>query len=406
MKNKPIIAISYDFNDWILKRWANHIKNNYYKKYNIILFSQIHLLKNLDYFSHLFKNVDFIHMLAPYEINQIKKITNKPVINSFNHWIYSRESIIKELLLNSDYIMTVSNQWKENLINELDYKNEENIFVVHCGVEKRFLNNRKILYKKSNRKISIGFFAKNTSNEEDRKGTRHFVKLLNYIRSKGLENKFRIIISGYGWTDLLCNFKDFEIIYNEFTKDKYMPSLYKSLDFYLILSDVEGGPAAILESMASKVMALSTNIGLVRDICKDNYNCAIIDNQNSEDILDKIFYYYNNKNEYNRIVDNGYKLASSMTYNDTFKDIEPMYNKVLSNIDTLSTVNIDIKKIQKYLDSQAPSVKTFGKECFHFRLFSKKFIFALDKKNLDKIIWWIPFKKLRDKFRNNYYIEN
>ncbi len=332
MKNKRIIAISYDYNDWILKRWANHIKNNYNKKYDIILFSQMHLLKNLEYFAKLFKNVDFIHMLAPYEIISIKNITDKPVINSFNHWVSSRENIINELLVNCDYIMTVSNQWKEKLINDLGYKNEENIFVVHSGVEKRFLNNKKILYKKNNNKISIGFFAKSTSNEEDRKGTRHFVKLLNYIKSKKLENKFRIIISGHGWNDLIYNFKDFEIIYNEFTKDKYMPALYKSLDFYLILSDVEGGPVAILESMASKVMTLSTNIGLVRDIGEDNYNCAIIDNQNSEDILNKIFYYYNNKDEYNRIVDNGYKLACNMTYNDTFKDIEPMYNKVLSNI--------------------------------------------------------------------------
>lgn len=406
MNNKPTIAISYDFNDWILKRWANHIKTNYSNKYNIILFSHIHFIRNKDYFKKLFNNVDFIHMLIPYLANDLKDITDTPIINSFNHWIQSRKDMIKELSNKSNYIMTVSNQWKDKLINELEYKNKDNIFVVHCGVEERFLNNKKILYKKNNKKISIGFFAKNSSNEEDRKGTRHFIKLLNHIKSKGLENQFRIIISGEGWNNLINNFTGFEIIYNEFTKDKYMPALYKSLDFYLILSDIEGGPAAILESMASKVMVLSTNIGLVIDIGKDNYNCSIINNENSEEILEKILYYYNNKNEYEKITDNGYKLASTMTYKDTFKDIEPMYDKVLSNIDKLSNCCIDMEKTQKYLDANAPSVKNWGKECLHFNVFSKQILLKLNKKNMDRIIWCIPFKKLREKLRKNYYIEN
>ena len=406
MKNKITIAISYDFNDWILKRWADHIKYNYSNKYNIILFSHILFDRNQNYFIDLFKQVDFIHMLVPYYVNNIRNITDKPIINSFNHWIRAREDMIKELSIKSDYIMTVSNQWKYKLINEIGYENKDNIFVVHCGVEERFLTNKKVLYKKTNNKISIGFFAKNSSNEYDRKGTRHFIKLLNHIKDRGLQNKFRIIVSGTGWNNLLSDYKEFEIIYNEFTKDKYMPALYKSLDFYLILSDVEGGPAAILESMACKVMVLSTNVGLVMDIGKDNDNCSIINNENSKEILDKILYYYKNKNEYNRIIDNGFKLASSMTYKDTFKDIAPMYDKVVSNIDKLSNSKIDLIRTQKYLDLHAHSVKIWGKECLHFNIFSKKIIFAVDRKKLEKIVWWIPFKKLREKLRNSYYIEN
>ena len=392
---KPVIAISYDYNDWILKRWADNIKKNYSNKYDIILFTHYDFENNKEVYLNLLKDVDIIHMMVPFYVNYIKEILpNSIVINSFHHWCSEPE--VEPFLENSDVIMTVSNEWKDKLIH--NYNIDENkIFIVHCGIEKRFLNNNKTLYKKDN-KITIGFFAKASSNEYDRKGTRHFISLLNVIRKNKLINKFRIIISGTGWDDIISNIKDFEIIYNTFTEDYNMPSLYKSLDFYLILSDIEGGPASILEAMASKTMVISTNVGLVKDIGIDNHNCSIIDNTNAEEILNKILYYNNNKNEYYEIIENAYNTAKNMTYNNTFKIIGDMYDYALSKVNYLSNKKLDINYINCKFYNNAPSVNPSNIK--HYACLSLfKISFIVNYNILEKIIWWIPLKKVRDNIK-------
>jgi len=51
--------------------------------------------------------------------------------------------------------------------------------------------------------------------------------------------------------------------------------LYKALDLYLISSRAEGGPKALLESFASGVPLISTDVGMVHDIAKNGYNAMV-----------------------------------------------------------------------------------------------------------------------------------
>ena len=51
--------------------------------------------------------------------------------------------------------------------------------------------------------------------------------------------------------------------------------LYKALDLYLISSRTEGGPKALLESFASRVPLVSTDVGMVHDLGRDGYNAMI-----------------------------------------------------------------------------------------------------------------------------------
>lgn len=55
---------------------------------------------------------------------------------------------------------------------------------------------------------------------------------------------------------------------------------YQSLDIYLVTSRVEGGPMAILESMACGIPIISTPVGMAPDIIKDGSNGFIRTHEN------------------------------------------------------------------------------------------------------------------------------
>lgn len=59
---------------------------------------------------------------------------------------------------------------------------------------------------------------------------------------------------------------------------------YYCLDLYLITSRDEGGPKALLESMATGVPIVSTRVGMAPDIIKDGYNGKLVDIEDIESL--------------------------------------------------------------------------------------------------------------------------
>lgn len=51
--------------------------------------------------------------------------------------------------------------------------------------------------------------------------------------------------------------------------------LYRVLDLYIISSRAEGGPKALLESFASGVPLISTDVGMVHDLAQNGYNAMV-----------------------------------------------------------------------------------------------------------------------------------
>lgn len=62
---------------------------------------------------------------------------------------------------------------------------------------------------------------------------------------------------------------------------------YKVLDLYLVTSKVEGGPKSILESMASGVPFVSTNVGMVPDVINDGINGMVVEVDDIRGIVKK-----------------------------------------------------------------------------------------------------------------------
>ncbi len=67
-----------------------------------------------------------------------------------------------------------------------------------------------------------------------------------------------------------------------------LKSLYHALDIYLITSREEGGPMGLLESIASGVPVVTTNVGMAMDVIEDGKNGAISDEITTKSISEKV----------------------------------------------------------------------------------------------------------------------
>ena len=66
-----------------------------------------------------------------------------------------------------------------------------------------------------------------------------------------------------------------------------IPNYYYALDLYLVTSREEGGPMGLLESMASGIPVVSTNVGMAKDLIEDEVNGYITTSLNPEIFLIK-----------------------------------------------------------------------------------------------------------------------
>ncbi|MFA5210879.1 MAG: glycosyltransferase family 4 protein [Patescibacteria group bacterium] len=77
---------------------------------------------------------------------------------------------------------------------------------------------------------------------------------------------------------------------------------YNCLDLYLVTSRAEGGPKAILESMATGIPFITTDVGLVSDILENTKNTYIC--YNDTELFEKSIYLLNNKGNQEEFIKN------------------------------------------------------------------------------------------------------
>lgn len=68
---------------------------------------------------------------------------------------------------------------------------------------------------------------------------------------------------------------------------------YHALDLYLVTSREEGGPMALMESMATHVPVVSTKVGQAEDLIQDKINGGLVDVDDVESICDRALHYIN-----------------------------------------------------------------------------------------------------------------
>jgi glycosyltransferase involved in cell wall biosynthesis len=90
--------------------------------------------------------------------------------------------------------------------------------------------------------------------------------------------------------------------------------LYHALDVYVVASRQEGGPKAVLESMASGVPLVTTRVGQAMDIVQHEHNGWMVDVEDAEGLAYWAEYCLYHSAERAHVVDAGRQTAAANTY--------------------------------------------------------------------------------------------
>lgn len=123
------------------------------------------------------------------------------------------------------------------------------------------------------------------------------------------------------------------IIFTGFLQD--LKSVYADLDIVLLTSINEGTPVAIIESMASEKMVMSTNVGGVGDFVKNGVNGFVFDKMSPKPFVKEICKWVdsNNAEKYSRIRSNARKTAYKMfNYNKLILAMQKLYLNLMKTM--------------------------------------------------------------------------
>jgi glycosyltransferase involved in cell wall biosynthesis len=97
---------------------------------------------------------------------------------------------------------------------------------------------------------------------------------------------------------------------------------YQAIDMYLITSREEGGPKALLESLASGIPLISTQVGMVPEVIQDGENGFVVDIEDTNGIFEKSTRIIENDKLKTEIITNGLETIQQYSFKNT---IDEMY---------------------------------------------------------------------------------
>lgn len=105
---------------------------------------------------------------------------------------------------------------------------------------------------------------------------------------------------------------------------------YHALDIYLVTSRDDGGPKAILESMASGIPIVTTDVGMARDVVNHGKNGFIAEIENVDEIVKFASKVLNDQEKSNAIISNALETVKIYSWENIARlYYKKMYSKLL-----------------------------------------------------------------------------
>jgi glycosyltransferase involved in cell wall biosynthesis len=231
----------------------------------------------------LFASFDLVHFVCPYASKRWLPVLRDrlPCVTSHHHvsddWELQRHN------MDGDAIIAGSSQWVADA--ESRGAPRDRIVRVPYGIDASRFSPPTPTARRAARAslgiasdaIALGFFAKLSSNERDRKGTDVFAAAVRELHAK--MPTLVVLIIGPGWDELVAQLRASGVncVWLPFVKDgDRMPAMYQALDFYWVTARVEGGPVTLLEAMSTGLCCISTPVGLAVDIVESGVNGFVV----------------------------------------------------------------------------------------------------------------------------------
>ncbi|HRE41967.1 MAG TPA: glycosyltransferase [Ignavibacteria bacterium] len=261
--------------------------------------------------------------------NNIKTVETRHGIHYDNKNLINLSLIIKlkEFLKYYfiDEISVISNSDKELLIKYLNYKNEK-ITVINNAFNNDIYKVIKKNTLSDNFKIcSVGRLVKEKN---------HLYMIEIFYELLKIHPKFHLTIIGSGPEK--NNIQNAISNYNLTEKITMINYTNKVLDIisqnniFLLTSKYEGVPLSVLDALALGLPVISTNVGSIKDVVKDNFNGFTINIDLKELFLKKILYLAENKETFLKFTVNAKNSVKNFTVEKMVKDYENLYLKLLN----------------------------------------------------------------------------
>jgi len=263
----------------------------------------------------------------------IKYILHRKVIYhihgaEYHLFMEETSSFIKKCIFNmleqADAIICLSIQWKEFFNKQVNLKsiyilnNTISLPVEYMQSEER--KNGKILF------LLLGRIG-------ERKGIFDLINVIGENKNY-FKNKIKVIIGGDGDTErMLREIEEYKIgelidYVGWVSGDKKDNLLIKS-DVNILPSYNEGLPISILESMSYKMPIISTDVGGISTIVKNNYNGFLIEAGDTQELFNSIKYFIENQEKIKEYGDNSFKIVQDFLPEKVINDLHQIYDAVL-----------------------------------------------------------------------------
>lgn len=233
----------------------------------------------------------------------------------------SQKEKIKSTYNLCEYIIVLSEEWKERYIQFLD---DTKVIVINNFTSIAPADVKKESHLKTNI-LFIGEFC-------ERKGTYNIPEIISLMKNKG---NVAVNIVGYGDTkrlrDSITKFdldKCISIIgFADYTKKIH---LLANSDIFLFPSYNEGVPMVLLEAMTFGIPCVTTDVGGIKSIINYNFDNGIL--FNPDDLLlmakeiDKLI---DDKDYYDRISSNCKVVANNFSIDNHMLQVVKLYNKLV-----------------------------------------------------------------------------
>ena len=150
---------------------------------------------------------------------------------------------------------------------------------------------------------------------------------------KKLKNKLpvHVLLTGPARGYVIQGLRDMGVSYSHIFLENYLelPEYYNALDVYLVTSREEGGPKAILESMATGVPIISTQVGMAEDVIKNSENGFLVNIADVQSIAECVYSLYENPVKKLQMIENA---NSTISAYDWQKISVEYFDKVYSGL--------------------------------------------------------------------------
>lgn len=231
----------------------------------------------------IFEAFDLAHFVCPYASRAWLHVLRDrmPTVTSHHH--VGDDYELQRHNLNGDAIIVGSSQWADNVVER--GASRDRVICVPYGVNASHFSPVPDSVRMGLRgplgiaadAIVVGFFAKKSSNEHDRKGTDIFISAIRLL-ARDLPS-LAVLIIGPGWDNMVAQLRSGGVrcVWLPFVNDaERMPDMFRVLDFYWVTARIEGGPVTLLEAMSTGLCCITTPVGLARDIVVDRVNAIVV----------------------------------------------------------------------------------------------------------------------------------